>query len=373
MKLLMTADAVGGVWTYAVQMAQSLAPHDVEVVIATMGPRPSENQRAQVAAIRGASLCESEFKLEWMSEPWDEVQKAGDWLLELERSFRPDIVHLNGYAHGALPWKAPVLVVAHSCVLSWWQAVKGEAASAGQWGIYRERATSGLHAADYVVAPSPFMRREVRRLYGRSSNVCVIPNGTDPCLFQSTGKKEAFVVSAGRLWDEAKNIGALDRIADYVHWPICVAGNATAPDGTSEVSHTRICRSLGQLEPRTFAEFLGRAAIFCLPALYEPFGLSALEAALSGCALVLGDIPSLRQTWEGAAVFVDPRDDRALAAALNRLIHNPRERAELAQRGYERAQSFTAERMAAKYFDIYHAMIEARQQSEEARASACAS
>ncbi len=33
-----------------------------------------------------------------------------------------------------------------------------------------------------------------------------------------------------------------------------------------------------------------------LPARYEPFGLSVLEAALSGCALVLGDIPSLRES-----------------------------------------------------------------------------
>jgi glycosyltransferase involved in cell wall biosynthesis len=308
-----------------------------------------------------------------MKDPWDDVQKAGDWLLELERSFQPDLVHVNGYAHGALPWKAPVLVVAHSCVLSWWQAVNDGSAPASKWGIYRERATAGLHAADYVVAPSEFMLREVRRLYGRSSNLCVIPNGTNPALFQGAAKKEAFVVSAGRLWDEAKNIGALDRIADYVHWPICIAGNASAPDGKSTVSHPRICRSVGRLEPQAFAEFLGRAAIFCLPARYEPFGLSMLEAALSGCALVLGDIPSLRQTWEGAAVFVDPRDDRSLAGALNNLIHDPRERTDLAQRGHERGQSFTAERMAAKYFDVYKMLLGRRQYSGEARASACAS
>jgi hypothetical protein len=53
MNILMTSDTVGGVWTYAVQLAESLAEHDVRVLIATMGPRPSENQRAQVAAIRG--------------------------------------------------------------------------------------------------------------------------------------------------------------------------------------------------------------------------------------------------------------------------------------------------------------------------------
>ncbi len=63
---------------------------------------------------------------------------------------------------------------------------------------------------------------------------------------------------------------------------------------------------------------MGEAAIFAHPARYEPFGLAVLEAAMAGCALVLGDIPTLRELWDGAAVFVAPgRPDRlgeALAA-----------------------------------------------------------
>ena len=54
-----------------------------------------------------------------------------------------ELVHLNGYAHAALPWRVPVVVVAHSCVLSWWQAVFGEAAPA-RYAEYRrhERAST---------------------------------------------------------------------------------------------------------------------------------------------------------------------------------------------------------------------------------------
>jgi glycogen synthase len=62
---------------------------------------------------------------------------------------------------------------------------------------------------------------------------------------------------------------------------------------------------------RCGADWYARASIYALPARYEPFGLSALEAALSGCALILGDIPSLREVWLEAAPYVSPDDESA--------------------------------------------------------------
>ena len=76
------------------------------------------------------------------------------------------------------------------------------------------------------------------------------------------------------------------------------------------------------------------------------FGLSALEAALSGCALVLGDIPSLREVWGDAALFVAPDDTDALAQALQGLIDRPAYRRELADRATKRAGLYTPRRMA---------------------------
>src|SRR3954454_12313553 len=123
-RILMTADTVGGVWTYALGLARSLVPHGIEITLATMGPRPNAGQKDAAGRIPNLTLVESDFKLEWMEDPWHDVAAAGQWLLDLEQLAEPDIVHLNGYAHAVLEWKCPVMVVAHSCVLSWWRAVK---------------------------------------------------------------------------------------------------------------------------------------------------------------------------------------------------------------------------------------------------------
>ncbi|HYP18243.1 MAG TPA: glycosyltransferase, partial [Opitutus sp.] len=149
-RILMTADTVGGVWTYALDLCRGLAAHDIQVVLATMGGVPNAHQRAEVAALGSAvQLHESDYLLEWMDDPWRDVAAAGEWLLELERIHAPDVVHLNGYAHAALPWSSPTLVVAHSCVYSWWRAVKREAPP-DHWHTYHTAVRRGLEHADLV-------------------------------------------------------------------------------------------------------------------------------------------------------------------------------------------------------------------------------
>jgi glycosyltransferase involved in cell wall biosynthesis len=116
-------------------------------------------------------------------------------------------------------------------------------------------------------------------------------------------------------------------------------------------------RFLGRLDAPTMAGFYARAAVFALPARYEPFGLSILEAALGGCALMLGDIDSLRENWDGAAAFVDPRDGDGLAAGLRDLIANRRLRDELGQRARRRASQLSAGAMGDSYLRLYEELI----------------
>jgi glycosyltransferase involved in cell wall biosynthesis len=354
-KVLMTADTVGGVWTYAIELARGLADRGVEVALATMGEPLNVHQREKADRIPRLRVFESTFKLEWMEDPWRDLEKASDWLLNLEERVRPDLVHLNGYVHGALPWSAPKVMVGHSCVLSWWQAVKGEPAPP-EWEPYACSVAAGLAAADLVIAPSEAMLASLAAHYGTLPRTRVILNGRDSRDFKPAAK-EPIVFSAGRLWDEAKNLEALERVAPRLPWPVFLAGENHHPDG-SEVRphHTRL---LGRLSQRALGAWLGRAAIYCLPARYEPFGLSVLEAALSGCTLVLGDIPSLREIWRHRAVFVPPDDPEALEDALGRLIADPDRRASLAAGSRARALQLTSERMVEAYLAAYGEVLAA--------------
>jgi len=365
-RILLTADAVGGVWTYALELSQLLQQQQIQIVLASMGGPLTALQRAAARRIPGLSLYESPFKLEWMEEPWSDLEHAGEWLLELADLTQPDVVHLNSYVHAALGWRQPILVVGHSCVLSWWEAVKGEPAPPA-WQRYRSKVARGLHAADQVLAPTQAMLRALQRHYGGFARSRVVPNGRDPALFQPADK-HPFIFAMGRLWDEAKNIGLLDMIAPSLTWPVYVAGEERHPTG-GHLGY-RAVRALGHLSPARLAWWLRRAAIYALPARYEPFGLSVLEAGLAGCALVLGDIPSLRENWDGAALFVPPHDASALRTTLNVLSQDGSRLSELATLARTRALQFTPQQMLSGYLAAYRELLDYREARLEAGESA---
>jgi glycogen(starch) synthase len=84
-KVLMTADTVGGVWSYVLDLCEGLAQRGIQVCLATMGAPLSEHQHLEAARIPNLDLRESSYKLEWMDQPWADVDRAGLWLLELEK------------------------------------------------------------------------------------------------------------------------------------------------------------------------------------------------------------------------------------------------------------------------------------------------
>jgi glycosyltransferase involved in cell wall biosynthesis len=349
-RILMTADTVGGVWQYAMDLCRVLCARGDEITLATMGGLPDRAQRREAGNIAGLDLRASRYKLIWMDNPWRDVNEAGEWLLGLAHEVQPDIVHLNDLGHGDLDWPAPVMTVGHSCVLSWWRAVHGERAPEPQWTPYRERVTAGLHASHLVVAPTQAMMSELQCFYGPLRNTQVIANGRSPGAAPQMAKKQ-LIFSAGRVWDQGKNIASLAAIAARVPWPVCIAGSQRSPDG--EQAGFPNARMLGQLDGDTLRRWFGRASIYALPARYEPFGLSVLEAAQAGCALVLGDIESLRETWDGAALFVPPDDPDALAFTLQRLIADDTLRERSMARAQRRAAHFTPRAMADAYIEAY--------------------
>lgn len=351
-KVLMNTDTVGGVWVFALQLIEALQKYDIQVTLATMGKRLSAWQWEEIKKLPNCDIFESEYKLEWMEEPWEDVEKAGKWLLKIETIVSPDIIHLNSYVHAALPWHSPVVLCAHSCVYSWFQAVKGKNPPS-KWLPYYNKVLKGLHHADIIVAPSRAMLHTLDSMYGlKNKNKVWIYNGTK--MQKKNISNDPFILSAGRVWDDAKNISVLNSIGKKIPWPIFVAGQTAHPDGGQKLfDHLHM---LGHCSQDTMQEWYGKASIFVSPALYEPFGLSVLEAAHAGCALVLSNIATFRELWPSAAIFVDPSNTHTWHTAILSLIENQSMRKKYAQKAVEHAQKYTPEIMAQKYCQIYMAL-----------------
>jgi glycosyltransferase involved in cell wall biosynthesis len=352
-RVMMTADTVGGVWTYATALARELCRRGFEITLVTLGPEPNREQMSDLRRVRGLVIERTQLPLEWMDPEGRHFARALDQLSATARRVKPDVVHLNSYREAAGEFAAPVLVVAHSCVQSWWWACRGEAPSDPRWRPYMDNVAVGLEAAERWVAPTAAFRDTIERLYVPSRRGDVIWNGAD--LKTRGSPKEPFIVAAGQLWDEAKNVTLLEHIAARVQWPIRVAG----PAGAHAKSDADCVNALGTLPHHALLDVMARAAVLVAPAVYEPFGLTVLEAAASGCALVLSDIPSFRELWDGAALFVDPRDPIALQGVLTHLTRNEPLRNEMQRRARRRARRYSLRAMADAYVDLYRELLRA--------------
>jgi glycosyltransferase involved in cell wall biosynthesis len=251
----------------------------------------------------------------------------------------------------------PVLAVCHSCVASWWATVKaGPLPADFVWRAEIVRA--GLYAAHRTVAPSRAFAEAVRSTYRLPAAPTAIHNGREhPAIPESDVVilGEPFVFAAGRLWDEGKNIAVLDRAAERLPLRVVAAGPTDGPNGTRAT--TEHLETIGNISGDAVRRWLARRPIFVSMSLYEPFGLAVLEAAQAGCPLVLSDIPTFRELWEGAAEFVAPYDDGALAAVVERVASDAAFRMQLGAAAQERARRYTVAAMSEKMLALYRELI----------------
>lgn len=352
-RLMLVTDAVGGVWTYSVELARALSQWDVNTTLAVIGPAPSAEQRREAD---GSRVIETGLPLDWTAESPCEIRRTGCGLAELASEVGADLVQLNSAALVAdCDFDQPVVVVQHSCVATWWDAVR-QGPLPRDFAWRRDLIECGLHCADAVIAPSASFAAQLSRVYGLSRPVRCIHNGRR-ALPMKKREPEDSVLTVGRLWDDGKNVVTLDGAASKLGVSVEAVGPLSGPNGATS-KFDSLCTP-GTLSLDQLASKLAGRPIFASSALYEPFGLSVLEAAQAGCALVLSDIPTFRELWGGAALFVEPRDADGFAAAFQRLLAKPEQRAELAHAARLRALRYTPEVMGSRMAQLYEDLRDA--------------
>jgi glycosyltransferase involved in cell wall biosynthesis len=364
MHVLVTADTVGGVWTYTRELVTGLVRRGVRVTLVSMGEIPSPQQIQWMDGLRGLDFRPTAFRLEWMQEVQDDIDQSMEFLAGIVADAKPDILHLNQYCYGALPVETPRIVVAHSDVTSWWMAVHGTEPRDTPWlRWYTDTVTRGLASATAVVAPSKWMLSQIERYYTRPAQSAVVYNGRNPGLFNPHGTKDDLVASVGRLWDAGKQVTLLSQYDQKV--PIFIAGSDKHPDDVMRdarpgLPQRRRVHFEGALSEGQMSQLLSRASMYAATSRYEPFGLAPLEAAFSRCAIIANDIPSFREIWGETAIYFRPNDALDLAGTIEKLNNDRELRLTYANLAYNRArQRYTAERMVDDYMSLYDSVVPA--------------
>jgi len=354
LRILMTCDAVGGVWQYSLDLCRSLAAQGAEICLVVLGPPAGPRQRAAAEAIEGLAFVEVNGELDWTASHAGQIEDAAEQIVRLATIHDADIVHLNSPALAAeVRFPGRVVAVAHSCVGTWWDAVRGGPLPEDL--AWRDRLhAAGLRAADLAVAPSASfaaataerhrLRQPPRAIHNGRSALPVVPRAMHD-----------FVFTAGRLWDEGKDVATLDRAAGQLAIPFRAAGACVGPNG--EGVRLDEITVLGQLDESGLARELACRPVFASAARYEPFGLAVLEAATAGCPLILSDIATFRELWDGVACFVAPGDDGGFAEAIDGLIGDSRRRIELGEAARMRARRYSSPAMGEATMAAYRQLL----------------
>lgn len=164
-----------------------------------------------------------------------------------------------------------------------------------------------------------------------------VPNGVesrfanaDPSLFRAKYQVEGpFVLQAGTI-DRSKNQLALIKAAGS-DIPVIILGRESDARYASECKSQAgpNVRFLGSLphESELFASAVKSATTFCLPSKRELFPLSAMEATVAGCNLVLSNRWNGEEIWGEDATFVDPDDIPNLRSCLQKSLNKGHEEA----------------------------------------------
>ena len=237
---------------------------------------------------------------------------------------------------------------------------------------YASLAPTHARRADAVVVSSEYTAGLVTTQLGvPADRIHVCPAGA-PRWTPRPRDKEGYILFLGTL-EPRKNIGTLlDAYGMLLDRgvrppPLVLAGRST-PEAAPWLERARRVPLAGHVEHRGYVPAADREALYAgarllvMPSLDEGFGLPVLEAMAAGVPVVASNRGSLPEVAGDAAILVDAMDVAGLAAAIERVVHDPAYARDLATRGLQRAACFTWTRTAAAARGAYQAAIVRRRE-----------
>lgn len=214
------------------------------------------------------------------------------------------------------------------------QRLRVRAARQRALGQYQRRSLRLLRGAKALITLTEQEEQKLIAYFGADLPKRVaIPNGVESRFAE--GAAERFYASNAIQGPFAIHVGTINRSKNQLAsiracrgvCPLVILGRV------DDDEYAAVCRAeadhsvhfIGPLphSDSGVADALAAAHVFLLPSLHEIFPLSALEATVAGCHLILSDRWG-QDVWGSDARFVDPEDSYAIRSAVEAVLEADR-------------------------------------------------
>ncbi|HEX3604884.1 MAG TPA: glycosyltransferase family 1 protein [Candidatus Dormibacteraeota bacterium] len=357
-RALQDRSAVRGIGTYVRGLCDGLAGLGVhpDLLLRAGEPPPPEAQRLGLRGVATVPVLKRR------------IQPVADPLLVMRilHALRPALYHAVEWAQ-PLRSPVPVVVTVHDLIPFLYPRLY-------PW-MRRERllALRLLRHAGAVIAVSRCTADDTVRL-GRVDphRITVVPHGVAPefapaagtavdALRRRLGLEGPYLLAVG-TFDPRKRVDLLMEVAARIPGlTLAVAGDQGGYAGAVAEAARRAgvaarTRATGHLPLDDLVTLYSGAACLVFTSGYEGFGLPLLEAMACATPVVAFRNSALAEVGGPAAVLVDDGDAAALAAAAQRLLDDPAERAERVAAGRDWAAQFTWEQTARRTLEVYRSL-----------------
>lgn len=338
--------------------------HDVRLVTAAFGDLPREETQNGVTIHRLKSGRKQDFRA-GLGTMAGYLLAGLPFCLKLIRVWKPDVIHVHfavpaGVLGLVMKWLTgvPYVVTAHLG-----DVPGGVPEKTGKWFKVIYPFTPPIwRGAVAVCAVSSFTAQLAEKAYPGVTPV-VIPNGADTTDYDPGElhvNNPARIAFAGRFVPQKNPMGmlyALDMVKD-LPWTCVMAGDgALKPDVEALAEKLGLKDRItfpGWLTPAGVKEWFTKSDILFLPSLSEGLPVVGVQGMAMGLALLLsraGGNPDLVDAPRNGYLF-EPDDAAGFAGALRGWLTDPEELLSARRASRELAETFSLERIVAKYEEI---------------------
>ena len=361
-RLLMTTDVKSEVWDYSLTLSKALLKHiNAEILMISMGGNPTDSQKKQLEDLNiefQFTDFSSDFSIDDKVNPDDSKIKT---IFESSiKSFNPHIVHLN-HGYPDFDFDKPCVFACHANILNkklWNDSINRYSPLHKNLLNYKQIINKSLNNADIIIAPSRFFAENIVKTFNFTKGIKIIYNGIDykphSCL-----KESPTLVTFGNMSDNIKHINLLLNMAYRLPDNIKIKIIGDSQFDRKLPKNVEFLKNLSNFD---LQEVYKNSSIYLALSNYESNGLSSMQAAYSGCAILANDIPACKELWGDCAYIFDRDDQNSLMRCINNLVENPNLLEITSRNCQAKALSvFNSKRMAYEYINLYKNILKKHQ------------